>query len=111
MAGGSETWGSIMTPAAYCGITGLRPTYGRVSRHGAMSLSWSMDKLGPMGRTAHDCGLVLAAISGRDANDPSAVDRPFEYPAGSQTDADSTIPDARSIRDGDVPRFQLATLA
>ncbi|MGH7137869.1 MAG: amidase, partial [Pirellulales bacterium] len=61
---GSETSGSITTPAGYCGIAGLRPTYGRVSRHGAMALSWSMDKLGPMARTADDCGLVLAAIAG-----------------------------------------------
>jgi aspartyl-tRNA(Asn)/glutamyl-tRNA(Gln) amidotransferase subunit A len=77
---GSETWGSIVTPAAYCGLSGLRPTYGRVSRHGAMSLSWSMDKLGPMGRRAHDCGLVLQAISGADPLDASAVDRAYAYP-------------------------------
>jgi|TARA_B100000686_G_scaffold338429_1_gene410948 aspartyl-tRNA(Asn)/glutamyl-tRNA(Gln) amidotransferase subunit A len=76
---GSETWGSIMTPAGFCGITGLRPTYGRVSRHGAMALSWTMDKLGPMGRTADDCGLVLAAIAGRDDEDATSVDRPFEW--------------------------------
>ena len=77
---GSETWGSIVTPAAYCGLSGLRPTYGRVSRHGAMSLSWSMDKLGPMCRSAHDCGLVLNAIAGADRFDPSAVDRAYAYP-------------------------------
>lgn len=77
---GSETWGSIMTPAGYCGVTGLRPTYGRVSRHGAMALSWSMDKLGVLGRTADDCGLVLAAIAGSDPADPSASDRPYAYP-------------------------------
>ena len=58
---GSETWGSIQYPAAFCGVTGLRPTYGRVSRHGAMALSWTMDKLGPLARTAEDCGIVLAA--------------------------------------------------
>ena len=78
---GSETSGSITTPAAYCGITGLRPTYGRVSRHGAMALSWSMDKLGPMARSADDCGLVLAAIAGPDPLDPSASDRAYAYPA------------------------------
>jgi aspartyl-tRNA(Asn)/glutamyl-tRNA(Gln) amidotransferase subunit A len=78
---GSETWGSIMTPAAYCGITGLRPTYGRVSRHGAMALSWTMDKLGPMARTAEDCGIVLNAIAGHDPADDSSADRPFSYPA------------------------------
>lgn len=77
---GSETWGSIQFPAAFCGVTGLRPTYGRVSRHGAMALSWTMDKLGPIARTAEDCGLVLAAIAGPDPADPSALDRPFAFP-------------------------------
>ena len=62
---GSETSGSIITPAAFCGVAGLRPTYGRVSRHGAMALCWTLDKLGPMCRTADDCGLVMAAIAGR----------------------------------------------
>src|SRR5262249_20805364 len=74
---GSETSGSIITPAAFCGVSGLRPTYGRVSRHGAMALSWTLDKLGPMCHTADDCGLVLAAIAGRDALDPSTVAKPF----------------------------------
>src|SRR3990172_10798374 len=60
---GSETWGSIVTPSSYCGVTGLRPTWGLVSRYGAMELSWSMDKVGPMGRSAEDCGWVLQAIS------------------------------------------------
>jgi aspartyl-tRNA(Asn)/glutamyl-tRNA(Gln) amidotransferase subunit A len=77
---GSETWGSIVTPAGYCGIAGLRPTYGRVSRHGAMALSWTMDKLGPMCRTADDCGIVLGAIAGPDVEDPSAVSRDYAYP-------------------------------
>jgi aspartyl-tRNA(Asn)/glutamyl-tRNA(Gln) amidotransferase subunit A len=77
---GSETWGSIQFPAAFCGVTGLRPTYGRVSRHGAMALSWTMDKLGPIARTAEDCGLVLAAIAGPDPADSSALDRPFAFP-------------------------------
>lgn len=76
---GSETWGSIITPAAFSGITGLRPTYGRVSRHGAMALSWSMDKLGPMCRSADDCGLVLGAIAGADEYDPSASTRDYAY--------------------------------
>ena len=57
---GTETWGSITTPASYCGLTGLRPTYGRVSRAGAMALAWTHDKIGPMARDAHDCGQVLA---------------------------------------------------
>jgi aspartyl-tRNA(Asn)/glutamyl-tRNA(Gln) amidotransferase subunit A len=75
---GSETWGSIQYPAAFCGITGLRPTYGRVSRHGAMALSWSMDKLGPLARTAEDCGLVLVAMAGEDPLDPSTLKEPLE---------------------------------
>ncbi len=73
---GSETSGSILTPCAYCGVTGLRPTYGLVSRHGAMALAWTMDKLGPMGRTAEDCALVLAVIAGKDPKDPSSVASP-----------------------------------
>lgn len=77
---GTETWGSITTPASYCGLTGLRPTYGRVSRAGAMALAWTHDKIGPMCRTAHDCGLVLDAIAGPDPDDPSSSDRPFQYP-------------------------------
>ena len=79
---GTETWGSITTPASYCGLTGLRPTYGRVSRAGAMALSWTLDKIGPMARTAHDCGLVLDAIAGPDPDDPSASERPYALPAG-----------------------------
>ena len=74
---GSETSGSLMTPAAYCGISTLRPTYGRVSRHGAMALCWTLDKLGPMGRSAEDCGLVLAAIAGRDPLDPTSSARVY----------------------------------
>src|ERR671926_95266 len=78
---GSETSGSIITPAAFCGVSALRPTYGRVSRHGAMALSWTLDKLGPMCRSAADCGYVLAAIAGLDPLDPTSHDRPFRYPA------------------------------
>jgi len=74
---GSETSGSIITPAAFCGISGLRPTYGAVSRHGAMALCWTLDKLGPMCRTASDCGIVLAAIAGHDPLDPTSRDRPM----------------------------------
>ncbi|HEX2091687.1 MAG TPA: amidase [Longimicrobiaceae bacterium] len=76
---GSETWGSITTPAAFSGVTGLRPTYGRVSRAGAMALSWTMDKIGPLCRTADDCGLVLDAIAGPDPRDPSTADRRYGY--------------------------------
>jgi len=66
---GTETWGSIICPSGFCGISGLRPTYGRVSRYGAMALSYSMDKIGPMCRTASDCDLVLRSISGHDPRD------------------------------------------
>jgi aspartyl-tRNA(Asn)/glutamyl-tRNA(Gln) amidotransferase subunit A len=81
---GSETWGSIQYPAAFCGVTGLRPTYGRVSRHGAMALSWTMDKLGPLARTVEDCGTVLAAIAGPDSADPSAMSRKLGYRPGAK---------------------------
>ena len=87
---GSETWGSIQFPAAFCGVTGLRPTYGRVSRHGAMALSWTMDKLGPLARTARDCGLVLAAIAGPDPQDPTALPARFVAP-GKARSAGSTV--------------------
>lgn len=76
---GSETSGSILTPSAYCGVTGLRPTYGLVSRHGAMALSWTMDKLGPMCRSAEDCGLVLSAIAGADPEDPGSAGKSFYF--------------------------------
>jgi aspartyl-tRNA(Asn)/glutamyl-tRNA(Gln) amidotransferase subunit A len=78
---GSETAGSILSPAGNCGVTGLRPTYGRVSRHGAMALAWTLDKVGVLGLTADDCGLVLDAIAGPDPADPSATTRPFRYDA------------------------------
>ncbi|HEY7314366.1 MAG TPA: amidase [Gemmataceae bacterium] len=77
---GSETLGSIISPSSVCGVSGLRPTFGRISRHGCMTLSWSMDKLGPMCRSVEDCALVLSAIHGFDGFDPSAVDRPFAWP-------------------------------
>lgn len=81
---GSETSGSIITPASYCGVTGLRPTYGRVSRAGAMPLSWTLDKIGPMCRTVEDCGLVLSAIAGRDPADDTTARRKFAYPAAAR---------------------------
>jgi aspartyl-tRNA(Asn)/glutamyl-tRNA(Gln) amidotransferase subunit A len=73
---GSETWGSIVVPAAYNGVAGFRPTYGLVSRRGAMALSWSLDKIGPLARSAKDCELVLAAIAGADDGDPTTLRRP-----------------------------------
>ncbi|HEX4588872.1 MAG TPA: amidase [Gemmataceae bacterium] len=77
---GSETLGSIVSPCTRCGATGLRPTFGRVSRAGCMTLSWSMDKLGPIARSVEDCALIFAAIHGTDGQDPAAVDRPFAWP-------------------------------
>ena len=76
---GTETLGSIVSPSTVCGTTGLRPTFGRVSRHGAMALSWSMDKIGPIARTVEDCGLVFNAIYGPDGHDPTVVAAPFRY--------------------------------
>ncbi|MDH7512920.1 MAG: amidase [Clostridiales bacterium] len=74
---GTETWGSIVSPSTRCGVTGLRPTYGRVSRTGAMALSWSMDKIGPICRSVEDCALVFEAIHGPDGQDLTVVDFPF----------------------------------
>jgi len=79
---GSETLGSIVSPSTRCGATGLRPTFGRVSRAGAMALSWSMDKLGPLCRTVEDCAVVLDAIHGADGRDPTARTVPFAWNAG-----------------------------
>jgi Asp-tRNA(Asn)/Glu-tRNA(Gln) amidotransferase A subunit family amidase len=79
---GSETGGSIIGPSMRCGITGLRPTFGRVPRTGAMTLCWSLDKLGPMTRYVEDAMLVLRAISGPDAGDLSSVSSPLDYDAG-----------------------------
>jgi aspartyl-tRNA(Asn)/glutamyl-tRNA(Gln) amidotransferase subunit A len=76
---GSETSGSILTPSAFCGITGLRPTYGLVSRHGAMALSWTLDKIGPMAHTAEDCGHILDVIAGGDSGDPGSAGKRFYY--------------------------------
>jgi aspartyl-tRNA(Asn)/glutamyl-tRNA(Gln) amidotransferase subunit A len=73
---GTETWGSILCPSAFCGVTGLRPTYGRVSRAGGMVGAYTFDKIGPMARSAEDCRLVLQAIAGPDPDDPSAAEEP-----------------------------------
>ena len=78
---GSETLGSIVSPSTRCGATGLRPTFGRVSRAGAMALSWSMDKLGPICRTVEDCALVFDAIYGPDGKDPTVVETPYVWDA------------------------------
>lgn len=76
---GSETSGSILTPASYCGVTGLRPTYGLVSRHGAMALSWTLDKIGVLARSAEDCAWVLHAMAGGDEADPGSAGKSFYY--------------------------------
>jgi aspartyl-tRNA(Asn)/glutamyl-tRNA(Gln) amidotransferase subunit A len=75
---GSDTGGSIRIPASLCGIAGIKQTYGRVSLHGVVPLSWSLDHVGPMARSVRDCALVLEAISGRDPQDPSTVDMPVD---------------------------------
>ena len=77
---GTETWGSIVSPCTRCGATGLRPTFGRVSRYGCMALSWSMDKIGPITRSVEDAAIVFSAIHGRDGLDDTAVDQPFSWP-------------------------------
>jgi Asp-tRNA(Asn)/Glu-tRNA(Gln) amidotransferase A subunit family amidase len=76
---GTETLGSIVGPSRICGLTGLRPTYGRVSRHGVMPAAWSLDKVGPMCRSAEDCALVLSAIAGPDGWDLSLAGEPFDW--------------------------------
>jgi len=88
---GSETHGSIVSPSTVCGATGLRPTFGRVSRYGAMALSWSMDKIGPICRSVEDCAVVLDAIYGPDGKDPTVSDLPFNWDASR---------DAKSLRVG-----------
>ncbi len=90
---GSETMGSIVSPSTRCGLTGLRPTFGRVSRHGAMALSWSLDKLGPMCRSVEDCALVLSAIYGPDGEDATVAPQAFQW---------NPALDARSLRIGYV---------
>lgn len=76
---GTETWGSILCPASYCGVSGLRPTFGRVSRYGCMPGVWSLDKVGPLGQTADDLGIILETISGHDPRDDSTNQGPFRY--------------------------------
>lgn len=93
---GTETLGSIVSPCTRCGASGLRPTFGRVSRHGAMALAWSMDKPGTIARTVEDCALVFGAIHGADGRDPTAIDRPFRWPPED---------DPRRLRVGYVPEW------
>jgi aspartyl-tRNA(Asn)/glutamyl-tRNA(Gln) amidotransferase subunit A len=81
---GTETWGSIICPSGFCGLSGLRPTYGRVSRYGAMALSYTMDKIGPITRSADDCDLVLKVISGHDPQDLGSLPEPSAKYAGAE---------------------------
>ncbi len=99
---GTETYGSIVSPSSRCGATGLRPTFGRVSRHGVMALSWTLDKVGTICRSAADCALVLDAIRGADGLDPTAVDRPFGGLSGAEVS---------TLRVGYVPELFEAPLA
>ncbi|GAC1428746.1 MAG: hypothetical protein NVSMB68_00840 [Thermoanaerobaculia bacterium] len=88
---GTETWGSIICPSTYCGLSGLRPTFGRVGRSGAMALSYTMDKIGPMARSADDCGLILSALAAHDPEDLGSLPEAeaafaYRHPAGSGSD-------------------------
>ena len=90
---GSDTGGSIRTPSAHCGVVGIKPTYGRVSRHGVIPLSWSLDHAGPMARSVEDCALLLRAIAGYDRNDPAS--------------ANVEVPDFRSSLRGGIERMRV----
>ena len=94
LAIGTDTGGSIRIPAAYCGLTGLKATYGRVPRHGVMGLSWTLDHAGPMTRSAADAALMLGVIAGHDPRDASSSDRP--------------VPDYLGLLDGPVTGMRLA---
>lgn len=109
---GSETLGSIVSPSTRCGATGLRPTFGRVSRHGAMALSWSMDKIGPICRSVEDCAIVMGAIQGPDGRDPTLHDVPFDWDATVRP-TDLRVGYLRSGFEADYDRrsFDLATLS
>lgn len=98
---GTETYGSIVSPSMRCGVTGLRPTFGRVSRAGAMALCWSLDKVGPICRSVEDTALVLAAIQGADPADPASTDHSFHF------DAESLVAEGKTkkIRVGYSPSW------
>ncbi|MFM8337697.1 MAG: amidase [Opitutaceae bacterium] len=108
---GSETLGSIVSPCTRNAVTGLRPTYGRVSRAGAMALAWSMDKIGPIARTVEDCALVFAAIHGADPADPTATEAPFAWrPAPSLRGTRVGFVEAQFAADGEWRDAHWATL-
>lgn len=98
---GTETWGSIVSPSTRCGVTGLRPTFGRVSKYGAMALSWSMDKIGPIARSAGDAAIVFDIIRGSDGLDVSVVDAPYNYT--SRKVQDLKVGYIREFFDADYP--------
>jgi aspartyl-tRNA(Asn)/glutamyl-tRNA(Gln) amidotransferase subunit A len=106
---GSETWGSILTPATFNGLTGLRPTYGRVSRRGAMALSWTMDKIGPMARTVDDCWAILDAIAGADPDDPASAACPV-LPPFPWTDHGASAVGSADAPATSTDRFRFAVL-
>ncbi|GAA2773276.1 amidase [Saccharopolyspora taberi] len=97
---GSDTAGSIRMPAAFCGVTGLLPTFGRVPRSGCVPLAYSLDRIGPLARTARDCGVLLEVISGHDPADPDSARARFENPAA---DADLTGLRVGVVREGHFP--------
>ena len=110
---GTETLGSITSPSQRCGTTGLRPTYGRVSRVGAMALCWSLDKIGPICRSVEDCALVLAAINGEDPADRGSLGAPFNFDAKAGIDGLRLgyLPEAFEDRDAtEVDRAALAAV-
>lgn len=100
---GTETWGSIVSPCTRCGVTGLRPTFGRVSRAGAMALSWTMDKIGPICRSAEDCAIVFDAIRGTDGVDRTVVEAPFSYESDIDL-SDVRIGYVKSLFEEDYPQ-------
>src|SRR5690606_34748680 len=105
VATGTDTGGSVRQPAAFCGVTGLKPTYGRVSRHGIIAYASSLDQAGVMATTAADCGAVLSAIAGFDARDSTSVERPGE---GFTRDLDRPVAGLRIGLPPDLPRRRLA---
>lgn len=110
---GTETHGSIVSPSHTCGVTGIRPTYGRVSRFGAMALGYSLDKIGPMCRSAEDCAAVFAAIEGCDDRDPATVSAPFIWPMDVSSPRVGVIQaeyDAAEGAEADVDRAALEVL-
>lgn len=107
---GTETLGSIVSPSNRCGVTGLRPTYGRVSRYGAMTLSISQDKIGPMCRSAEDCALVLDAIHGPDGHDRSVREVRFDWDGTSEVDSVRLGYYRSAFRDDDSTRFDRRAL-